>query len=122
MKNIIMTALVLSGLSACVTVTLPADRWTRLDSTLQEARRLGAPAVPAAQLYLKLAIDERAAAQQLANDGDDRASMMLARAQSDAQLAASLAHETAVHQSMERADAQLRTVQGQMQNESGSAP
>jgi hypothetical protein len=122
MKKIIMTALVLIGLSGCATVTLPPERWNRLASTLQDARRLGAGRNTVAQLYLKLAEDERRAAQQLAMDGDERANLMLARAQSDASLAASLAHEAQVHESMQRADAQLRTVQDQMQSESGSTP
>jgi hypothetical protein len=119
MKVLTGTAL-LGALAGCVTVQLPSDRVGRLAATLQRAQSMGAAAVPAARHHLELAQQETALAKQAATAGDDRANMLLARAQSDAMLAEALAHEAAVHGSMERTDTTLRKTQEAL--EKGGTP
>ena len=117
MRKLVIAAMSLAALAACVTTApLPNERWTRLDATMQQAASLGANGVPSARMHLKLAHDQGLAAQQLAMTGDDRATLVLARAQSDALLAVALAHEAQVHRSMERQDAVLQHVQGEQRS------
>ena len=109
MRKLVLAAASLGALAGCVMVQpLPSERLTRLDATMQQAVSLGANQVPSARMHLKLAHDQGLAARQLAMDGDDRANLVLARAQSDALLAVALAHESQVHRSMEREDAVLQ--------------
>ena len=117
MRKIMMAAVVLGALAGCATLQLPAERWGRLDATMQQAQHLGADEIPAARLHLKLASDEGAAAKQLALDGDARATLVLARAQADAVLSVSLAHEAAVRRSMERAAATLESNQNPLESQ-----
>jgi hypothetical protein len=110
MKKLLVAVASMGTLAGCVMVQpLPSERLTRLDATMQQAASLGANGVPSARMHLKLAHDQGLAAKQLAMDGDDRANLVLARAQSDALLAVALAHEAQVHRSMEREDSVLQS-------------
>jgi len=60
----------------------------------RSAQELGANAVPAARLHLKLAQEQMLKAKQLMENGDnERAEALLVRAKADAELAVSLARE-----------------------------
>ena len=83
----------------------------------RSAQELGASAVPAAQLHLKLAQEQTNNARQLMKDGENkRAETMLLRAKADAELALSLAKEekakSGVTQAAEKSSLQNQVNQG----------
>jgi uncharacterized protein YqfA (UPF0365 family) len=86
------TALVVSGCGASFPV--PTQKLADAESASRAARELGAEKKTAAQLNLKLADDEIAAAKVAMKDGDNRrAEYTLLRAKADAELALALARE-----------------------------
>ncbi len=105
----VITTIVLT-LSGCATVQIPADRLESSESSVRSAEELGASKVPAARLHLQLAKDQTAAARKMAADGDQRATLVLARAEADAELALGLAREAAVHSDALRAAEDLKAV------------
>jgi len=77
---------------ACASSHLPQDRLTSLQGSLRAAEELQAADIPQAALHLTLAREQAAQAQKaIAAHELERASMLLARADSDAQLALALA-------------------------------
>jgi hypothetical protein len=66
--------------------------------------------VPAAKLHLQLAKDETETAQKMAAAGDQRSTLVMARAESDAELALGLAREATVHIEAVRATDDLKAV------------
>ena len=110
MNTRLMLSLVVIGLSGCATVQIPAERLEGSEASIRGAEELGATNVPAARLHLQLARDQTAQAKQLAADGDDRATLVLARAEADAELALGLAREVAVHADALRAAEDLKAV------------
>jgi hypothetical protein len=66
--------------------------------------------VPAAKLHLQLAKDETVTAQKMAAEGDQRSMLVMARAESDAELALGLAREVTVHNEAVRATEDLKAV------------
>jgi|JI9StandDraft_1071089.scaffolds.fasta_scaffold1195703_1 hypothetical protein len=99
------------ALSACATTQFGSGRLERAEASIKAAEEIGANAVPDARLYVQLAKDQTTTAKRLASDGDDRAPMMLARAQADADLALVMARESAARAEAVRAGAELETVQ-----------
>ena len=99
------------AVSACATVQIPPDQLESNEASIRGATELGALNVPDARLHLELAKDETAAAKKLAADGDDRAVLVLARAESDAELALGLAREVSVHNDALKAAEDLKAVQ-----------
>ena len=93
MKTQVLTALAVLSLAGCATVQIPSDRLEHAQASVRGAEELGALAVPAAKLHLQYAKDQTAAAKRMANDGDENAILMMARAEADAELALSLARE-----------------------------
>jgi hypothetical protein len=98
------------ALSGCATVQLPQERLTANDASIRAAEELGADGVPAARLHLQLAKDQTESARRMAEDGNDRALIVLARAQSDAELALTLAKEASVHRAAIKASEELKAL------------
>lgn len=99
------------ALSACATTQFGTGRLERAEASIKAAEEIGANAVPDARLYVQLAKDQTVTAKRLASDGDDRAPMMLARAQADADLALVMARESAARAEAVRAGVELEKVQ-----------
>jgi hypothetical protein len=103
-----MVGLVLLGGVGCVSFQLPADQIERYEASVRVAHKIGAVHVPAenghvggygmsfAKEHLILADDEAEVAKAMAADGDARATLLLARAQSDVDLSIELTREAAM--------------------------
>jgi hypothetical protein len=109
MKKLMMSLAVL-GLGACTAVQIPADRLEKSQASIRGAEELGASGVPAAKLHLQLAKDQTDTAKKMAANGDSRALLVLARAESDSELAIGLARQVAVHEDATRAAEDLKAV------------
>jgi hypothetical protein len=85
----------LALLAACgASLPPPTQRLADAQSAERSAREVGANDVASAQLSLKLANDQIAAAQKAMADGDnERADMLLVRAKADSELALAQARE-----------------------------
>jgi hypothetical protein len=110
MNNKTVMTLVFLAVSGCAAIQIPPDRLEGNEASMRGAEELGASGVPAAKLHLQLAREQTISAKKLAADGDDRAVMMLARAQSDAELSLGLAREVSVHADAQRAADELKAV------------
>jgi hypothetical protein len=109
MKELMMSLAVL-GFAACTAVQIPPDRLERSEASIRGAEEVGASGVPAAKLHLQLAKDQTDTAKKMAASGDKRALLVLARAESDSELAIGLAREVAVHADATRASEDLKAV------------
>jgi hypothetical protein len=103
-------SLAVLALAGCATVQLPPDRLQSAEASIRSAQELGAENVPAARLHVQFAKDQTEAAKKLAADGDDRAVLVLARAEADAELALGLARQQGVHNEALRAAEDLKAV------------
>jgi hypothetical protein len=111
-KIVVVTAL----LAGCAGAPPPADRMASSEAAVRGANELGAANVPQAALHLKLAQEGIAEAKSLMSNGDnERASYVLMRAQSDAELAVALAKEDTARRQAEDAAAQARALSSQTQ-------
>lgn len=108
--TLLITPLALLGLATCASVPLPADQVERAQASIRGAEEVGAQGVPAARLHLQYAKDQTETAQKMANKGDARAVLVMARAESDAELALGLARENAVHSDAIKATDELKAV------------
>jgi len=106
----VMMSLAALGLAACTAVQIPADRLERSQASIRGAEEVGASGVPAAKLHLQLAKDQTDTAKKMAAGGDQRALLVLARAESDSELAIGLAREVSVHVDATRAAGDLKAV------------
>jgi non-ribosomal peptide synthetase component F len=105
-------ALSLAVLAAgCATVTIPPERLESTSASIRGAEELGAQGVPEAKLHLQFAKDQADSARRLAADGDPRATLVMSRAEADAELALGLAREVAVHGDALKAAEDLKAVQ-----------
>lgn len=111
MMKRLMTALAVLGLMACASVQIPPDRLEHSEASIRGAEEVGALGVPAAKLHLQLAKDQTVTAKKMAANGDERAVLVLARAESDAELALGLAREVSVHADALQAMEDLKVVQ-----------
>ena len=103
-----MVGLVLLAGMGCASFQLPADQIEHYEASVRVAQKIGAVHVPAqkghlggygmsfAKEHLILADDEAAVAKAMAADGDARATLLLARAQSDVDLSIGLTREAAM--------------------------
>ena len=110
MMKELMTTLAVLGVTGCAAVQIPADQLERSEASIRGAEEVGAQDVPEARLHLQMAKDENAAAKQMAAKGDKRAVLMLARADSDSELALGLARQATVHADVVKAAEELRAV------------
>jgi hypothetical protein len=111
MMTKVMTALAVLGFAGCATTApVPPYQLDRTLASIRGAEEIGALGVPAAALHLQLAKDETEEAQKMATSGDQRSVLVMARAQSDAELALGLAREVKVHGDALRAGEELKAV------------
>jgi hypothetical protein len=98
-KPIVLLTVLLVAMAAvgCGGAAPPNERLASAEGALQAAQEAGARNTPQASLYLKLAERQIAKGKLLMQDGsNDRARLLLLRAESDAELARFLAREQAV--------------------------
>lgn len=100
--------------AACATACggsypVPNDRIASSEKAVGGAQEVGAPNEPKAALHLKLAQEDIAQAKILIRDGDNkRAETLLMRAQSEAELALSLARQAAARAEAQQAVDQVQ--------------
>ena len=106
------TAMVLAVLAAsgCAAFQISADRLEHNEASMRGAEEVGAQNVPAARLHLQMAKDQTEKAKQMAAAGDARSELMLARAESDAELALGMAREDSIHIDALKAAEDLKAV------------
>lgn len=104
--------------AGCASVALPQDQVHHYQESVALAEKLGALKLQASQTgrgglglgrpkaHLLLAADQMVVAQQMADHGDSRAPILLARAQSDVDLAIELTREATVRAQLVSAQAQ----------------
>ena len=109
MKELMMSLAVI-GLAGCTAVQIPADRLEHSEASIRGAEEVGASGVPKARLHLQLAKDQTDTAKKMAANGEQRSLVVLARAESDAELALGLAREVSVHADAVRAAEDLKAV------------
>jgi len=102
-------SLAILGLS-CSSIRIPPGNLERTEASIRGAEEVGALGVPAARLHLQMARDQTLTAKRMAASGDERAVLVLARAESDAELALGMAREASVHAEALRAADDLRAV------------
>jgi hypothetical protein len=119
--SLIVATVVVAGCGA--SYLAPTQRMADAESAERSAGELGAASQPAAQLHLKLALEQIELAKAAMRDGDNRrADFLLIRARADAELALALAREqkakTEVQQASEQSSAQGTTnaIQGAAAN------
>lgn len=110
MMTKVTMSLALLALAGCASAPLPPYQIDRAQSTIRGAEEIGASGVPTANLHLQLAKDEADTAQKMASSGDQRSVLVMARAESDAELALGLVREAKVHAEAIRAADDLKAV------------
>lgn len=107
LTKVLLMAAVALGTIGCASVPLPQDQVAHYETTIEQARAIGAFKLQAraghrgplgmsqSKAHLLLADDELAVARDMAAHGDTRSALLLARAQSDVDLAIALACEEA---------------------------
>jgi hypothetical protein len=110
MKKTILVSLAALAGAGCATVQISPQRFEASQASIRGAEEVGANGVPAARLHLQLAKDQTVSARALAAEGDERAELVLARAQADAELALGLAREVSVHNAAVKAAADLKAL------------
>jgi len=112
MAKRILALAVFSALARCASAPVNTERLSSTEAPMRAAEELGASRVPEAALELRLAHDEMEQAKQLLKNGDrERADMMLARAQADAELAVALAKEAPLEADAMNAAEQVKALQ-----------
>ena len=112
MSKHIIGALVFTAIG-CASIRIPEESLQRSEASIKSAEEVGANDVPKAKLHVQYARDQTADAKKLAAEGDDRALLLVGRAQADADLALSLAHEARMHAAATRAGDELKALQSQ---------
>lgn len=107
----LLTAVAVLALTGCAAIQIPPERLERSQASIRGAEELGASGVPAAKLHLQLAKDQTESAKRLADEGDERAVLLMARAEADAELALVLAREVSTHRDAMQAAEDLKAVQ-----------
>lgn len=107
--SISLAAAIAAPLAACGGTPKPEARMASSEGAIRGAREAGADNVPQATLYLKLAEEERQKGLEYVKDDDNhKATMMLARAEADAELAVALARAAAAQNTANAATEQLQ--------------
>ena len=103
--------------TACASHPVPNARVASSEAAIRAAEESGAKDVPRAALHLKLAEDQLQSAKTLIEqEENERAEYVLARAQSDAELAIALSHTAESRGEASKALEEVKAVQ------SGEAP
>jgi hypothetical protein len=111
MQSKLISAIAVLALGGCAAIPLPTESLEREQASVRGAEELGASTVPSAKLLLQLAKDETETAKRLAANGDERAVVVAARAEADAELALVLAREVQTHRDAMQASEDLKAVQ-----------
>lgn len=99
---------------ACAGAPEPTERMASAQAALRAAKEVGAKDVPKAQLHQQLAQEQVDQANKLIKEGEnERAEMILRRAQADAELAVAMAREANTQKRAELAEAALSPTPGQ---------
>lgn len=99
---------VASLVAGCASYPQPTDSLANSTATVRGAQEAGAEQVPDAALHLRLANEQNELAKKLMNEGEnERAHYVTMRAQSDAELALSLAREEEANKGASQARASL---------------
>lgn len=113
-----ITSLTFAAAGLCACASAPTQQLTKSQSALRAAQEFGAPEYPDAAYHLKLAKDQIEEAKPLV-DGSrkdkNRASMLLAQAELDAELALNLAQTREAQEEAEKAQAQVEQLKGEAQ-------
>jgi hypothetical protein len=97
------------ALTGCGGAQLSQSRVSEVQAAMRAAEEVGANDQPKASLHLQLARDEMVEAKRLADAGDeDNASLLLNRAQADAELAIQLARTEQEQQKARQAWAKIQ--------------
>lgn len=100
------------SLIGCGGSSYPEPKTTRSQIAIGAAEALGAEQVPRAELHLRLAREQLATAEQLMDDNeDDKAYLVLGRAEADARLAQALARDAALQREATQAMQRVRDLQ-----------
>lgn len=106
-----ITALLVAGMVGCGGAAVPHDKLASAQASIRAAEEIGAKNQPQAELHLKLARDQVAHARALiADDENERARLVLMRAEADAELALSLAKEASLQNEARQAVEQVRMI------------
>lgn len=113
-----LNVLVLGTLAAlvvsCASTAIPAQKLTDSKASVRAAEAVGAEIDPQAALHLKMARDEiREAELLIKDDENERAALVLERAEADAQLAIALAQEREVKADAETAKRKVEALNEQ---------
>lgn len=102
--------------SACVSGgAVPADKLGRARASVKSAQEMGAERNPTAAAHLRVARDELAAGRKLVIDGEqDKAAIMLLKAEADADLAMNLTRESTAIADVEKTRAEIEKLQVSM--------
>jgi hypothetical protein len=93
----------------------PEARIVSTEGAIRGAMEAGAGSVPQGALHLRLAEEQRAAANTaMANGDNEAATLLLARAEADAEVAIALAREAAAEREAARANEQIRDLNRQV--------
>jgi hypothetical protein len=93
----------------CAGAPVPHERMASSLAAIRAAEEVGGANLPQAQLHLKLARDQVETAKSLIRDGEnERAKIVLMRAESDAELALALAKESVARNEAQQAMAQVQ--------------
>jgi hypothetical protein len=102
-KSLALGIVVAAGVG-CASAALPAERLASTEASVRAAQEVGAQNEPRAQLHLRLATEELAAARKFAANGDDDlGAQQLDRAKADAELAVALSREATAEQELHAA-------------------
>ena len=110
-RSLSLAAVLTISTFGCGGVPKPEAQLSSSEGAIRGAQEAGAESVPEATLYVKLAEEQRQHALELIKHGDNhRAGMLLARAESDAELAVALAHAAAAKTEADQAREAVDTI------------
>lgn len=115
---------VLALSTGCGSSQAPRQQVTQAKSSIRAAEAVGAQNYPQAALHLKMARDQVYSAEQLIRDDENRAaSLVLQRAEADAELAMALAREQRIRYEAQSALQRVQQLRTQMQTmQQGTTP
>jgi hypothetical protein len=98
-------------IAGCASGPIPTQKIADAGAAIRAAREVGAQDLPAAALHLKLAQDQLESANKLVKDGENiRATLILQRAEADAELAVALAREARQRSDAAQAREKLKSI------------
>jgi hypothetical protein len=115
MSYSINLALPLALVAGCASFPAPTEKVTSSEAAVRAAREVGAEGVPQASLQLRLSEEQITKAKALMAEGEnERADLMLQRAQADAELALVLAREDQSRKAAQQLTAQAAQLRSQL--------